>query len=105
MRERVVPVGSGRTDSGTHALGQVAHFHTSSQHSPERIARALNSLLPADIAVTAATEAAADFHARYSAVGKRYRYRIATAKTALERRCVWPLYRSSRHRIPAANWR
>ena len=93
LQDRVVPVGSGRTDAGTHALGQIAHFHTRSRHSTESIARALNSLLPPDIAVTSASEAATDFHARYSAVGKRYRYRIATAKEAIGRRCVWQLFR------------
>ncbi|MFC1526495.1 tRNA pseudouridine(38-40) synthase TruA [Candidatus Latescibacterota bacterium] len=94
LREEVMPVGSGRTDAGTHALGQVAHFHTTSGLPPERLARALNSLLPPDIAVTACSEASGDFHARYSALSKRYRYRIATAKPALDRRFVWTLYRS-----------
>lgn len=93
LRDRIVPVGSGRTDAGTHALGQVAHFHTASRHSAERIRRALNSLLPPDVAVTAAADVDADFHARYSALSKRYRYRIATTKAAVERRQVWPFYR------------
>ena len=91
LGENAVPVGSGRTDAGTHALGQVAHFHTASSHPPERMVRALNSLLPPDISVSAASQVAADFHARYSARSKRYRYRIATAKTALERDRVWTL--------------
>ena len=90
----IVPVGSGRTDSGTHAVGQVAHFHTESGHSAARIRQALNGLLPPDIAVTAAADVEADFHARYSAISKRYRYRIATAKSAVQRRQVWHFFRS-----------
>ena len=93
LQEPVTPVGSGRTDAGTHALGQVAHFRTGADLPPERIRRALNSLLPADISITSAAEAAGDFHARYSAVSKRYRYRIATRKTAVERRWVWTFQR------------
>lgn len=93
LHEEVVPVGSGRTDAGTHALGQVAHFRTRSPHSSERMLKALNSLLPPDISVTGCRRAPDDFHARYSAVGKRYRYRIASAKASLDRRFVWTLYR------------
>jgi tRNA pseudouridine38-40 synthase len=93
LQEETTPVGSGRTDAGTHALGQVAHVHTASRLGAETIHRGLNSLLPPDIAVTACREVGDDFHARYSALSKRYRYRIATARPALERRFVWPLYR------------
>ena len=94
LQEEIVPVAAGRTDAGTHALGQVAHFRTGSAHPPDRMIRALNSLLPDDIAVTAASEVSAEFHARYSALSKRYRYRIETRKGALERRFVWTLCRS-----------
>lgn len=93
LQQHVVPVGSGRTDAGVHALGQVAHFDTASTHEPERMMRALNSILPADIAVTAVGDVAADFHARYSPISKRYRYRISTSKSPLQRRQVWTLYR------------
>lgn len=92
LREPVVPVGAGRTDAGTHALGQVAHLHTHSELPAERLHRGLNGLLPPDIAVHAVEEAPADFHARYSARGKRYRYRLRTAKSALDRQLVWSLY-------------
>ncbi len=94
LREPVCPTGSGRTDTGAHALGQVAHFRTLSDHSLYRIQQALNGLLPADIAVLKVEEAAPDFHARYSAVSKRYRYRICAAKPALYRRQVWSFYGS-----------
>ena len=94
LQEPVTPVGSGRTDAGTHALGQVAHLRTGTNLPPERICRALNSLLPPDISVHSAAEAADDFHARYSAVSKRYRYRICSRKTAVDRRWVWSLRRN-----------
>ena len=93
LRESVCPIGSGRTDTATHALGQVAHFHTFSNQSPTRIQRALNGLLPADIAVHKVEEATPDFHARYSARSKSYRYRISNTKTALWRNQVWVFYR------------
>lgn len=92
LQEKTIPVASGRTDAGTHALGQVAHFHTTTHHSAARLERALNSLLPPDIAVTAASEVSDSFHARYSATSKRYQYRIASAKRAVNRRQVWLLH-------------
>ena len=93
LHQEIVPVGAGRTDAGVHALGQVAHFDTVSSLDCQRMMRALNGILPADIAATAVRDVATDFHARYSAVCKRYRYRISTAKSALQRREVWALYR------------
>jgi len=93
LREEAVPVAAGRTDAGTHAMGQVAHFRTCSEHSPERMHKALNSLLPPDMAVTACRPVPDDFHARYSAIGKCYRYRIAGVRVPLDRGRVWTLYR------------
>lgn len=69
-------VGAGRTDSGVHALGQVAHFHTESRLPLERLAGGLNALLPHDVAVRAAAEAPAGFHARRDARFRVYRYVI-----------------------------
>ena len=66
--------GSGRTDAGVHALNQVAHFCTSSRQKLETVHRGLNSLLPPDIVVKEMTEADADFHARYSAQSRIYKY-------------------------------
>lgn len=74
--EQVKLTGSGRTDAGVHALGQVANFLTASSIPAERWAIALNSRLPDDIVVHAAVEVATDFHARRCAVGKTYRYSI-----------------------------
>lgn len=69
--------GAGRTDAGVHALGQVASATVACAHDCPTIGRALNARLPADIRVTDVDEAAPDFHARFSAVGKTYRYQIA----------------------------
>ena len=67
---------AGRTDAGVHALGQVAHFTTSARLSAEEWQRALNGLLPPDIAVQTVEEVPDTFHARFSAKSKFYRYRI-----------------------------
>jgi len=72
--ERVKVVGAGRTDAGVHALGQCANFRTRNPIPAERIAVALNRLLPRDVAVHKAVEAAPEFHARRSAKRRRYRY-------------------------------
>ncbi len=69
-------IGSGRTDSGVHAEGQVAHFQTVSPMQPREFLKALNSLLPPDIVVTRVEEAKPDFHAQKSATRKTYRYTI-----------------------------
>lgn len=74
--EKVLPQGSGRTDAGVHAQGQVASFGTDSPIPIGNFVKALNDILPASIRVTCAEEAPADFHARKSARGKIYRYRI-----------------------------
>jgi tRNA pseudouridine38-40 synthase len=72
--------GSGRTDTGVHALGQVAHFEPPAESSmnPYNWVPALNTKLPATIRVMACEEAPTDFHARFSAIGKIYQYDIAT---------------------------
>ena len=72
--------GSGRTDAGVHAIGQVANFRTSSRMPADRFAYALNSMLPKDITIKASIEAEADFHARFSAIGKCYRYKIFNSR-------------------------
>ena len=74
--EKVKINGSGRTDAGVHALGQVANFKIESQIPVNRIPDALNSKLPKDISVIEAEEVDDDFHARYSAKGKIYRYLV-----------------------------
>jgi tRNA pseudouridine38-40 synthase len=68
--------GSGRTDAGVHALGQVAHFHTEATIPPERWRHALNGALPPDIVIARSEEVPVEFHARYSAKRKTYQYLI-----------------------------
>src|SRR5260370_11200303 len=77
--ETVLPQGSGRTDAGVHALAQVATFATESSVPTANFVKALNDILPASVRVLEAEEAAAFFHARKSARGKTYRYRIYRA--------------------------
>lgn len=67
---------SGRTDSGVHAYGQTAHFNLDIKITCQRLKKALNSLLPADIYVKNAAEINEDFHARFSAKAKEYIYKI-----------------------------
>ncbi|CEQ27024.1 tRNA pseudouridine(38-40) synthase TruA [Paraclostridium sordellii] len=74
--EDVKITGSGRTDAGVHALGQVANFNTESSIPIEKIPSALNSKLPKDISIINAEEMPLDFHSRYCAKGKTYRYMI-----------------------------
>ncbi len=68
--------GAGRTDSGVHALGQVASFECPKPFPASRLQQALNNILPPDVRIISANTAADDFHARYSACGKRYIYLI-----------------------------
>ena len=71
---------SGRTDARVHAMGQVIHFDSDIPMAGERWVYALNSLLPGDISVREARYVDADFHARFSCIGKEYRYRIDRRK-------------------------
>jgi tRNA pseudouridine38-40 synthase len=73
--------GAGRTDSGVHALAQVATARVASPLADTRLARALNAHLPESIRITALTTVPDDFHARFSAVSKAYEYRIWNART------------------------
>jgi tRNA pseudouridine38-40 synthase len=75
-QEKITVHGASRTDTGVHALGQVAHFKTQSALSAVEFQRALNALLPPAIRIVAAEEAGPEFHARWLAQGKTYRYRI-----------------------------
>ncbi len=77
--EKVLPQGSGRTDAGVHALAQVATFATESAVPAANFVKALNDILPASVRVLEVEEVALDFHARKSAKGKTYRYRIYRA--------------------------
>lgn len=74
--ERVEVHGSGRTDAGVHALGQVANFHANTAKSPREILEYMNFYLPEDIAVVELTEVSERFHSRLNAKGKTYCYRV-----------------------------
>jgi tRNA pseudouridine38-40 synthase len=68
--------GSGRTDAGVHARGQVFHFDAAWGHGPDKLRKAVQAGLPGAILLRSLRPAAADFHARFSARGKTYRYEI-----------------------------
>ena len=87
-------IGAGRTDTGVHAAGQVANFHTHSQMSPTAFQKALNATLPRDIVIIDVEEVSPDFHARFSAVSRAYRY------TILNRAYPSALLRSSTYFFP-----
>lgn len=74
--DRVIVHGSGRTDAGVHALGQVVSFTVDRERDPEKVRLGLNTELPPEIAVIDAAVVPDGFHARFSARGKTYRYRI-----------------------------
>ncbi len=78
--EPIEVIGSGRTDAGVHACGQVANFHISEAFLGEEILDYLNQYLPMDIAVTSIEEVEERFHARFHATGKTYQYRIHTSR-------------------------
>lgn len=80
LNEKVKIIGSGRTDAGVHAKAQVANFRIKSRISLARLQEGLNALLPEDIAITAIKEAVPDFHSRFSAKSKIYRYTILNSQ-------------------------
>ena len=77
--QEVEVIGSGRTDAGVHAYGQVANFHIPEGYKEAEILEYLNHYLPMDIAVTSIEEVDERFHARFQAVSKTYIYRIHTS--------------------------
>lgn len=82
-------IGAGRTDQGVHAEGQVANFYTRSVLPPPQIADALNQVLPADINVLEARDVPLAFHSRHGALARRYRYQIASRRSAFFKRLIW----------------
>jgi len=89
--EAVHLIGSGRTDSGVHAFGQVANFKTKSQLNIHSIQKALNSLLPPDIMIQRAEEVEEGFHARKQSKSKVYEYRILNRelRSAFDHEYAW----------------
>lgn len=80
LQTPVFLIGSGRTDAGVHAKGQVAHFQTEKVIDLNRLQFACNRLLPLDIRIQTIEQVSPHFHARYSAIGKEYHYYIHVAK-------------------------
>jgi tRNA pseudouridine38-40 synthase len=91
LKEKITIYGSGRTDAGVHAAGQVINFRTRGTIPIDRLCIAMNSLLPVDIAALDAEEVGPQFHARYSAKSRLYRYDILNreVKSALQGRYCW----------------
>ncbi len=94
LEEPVEIAGSGRTDAGVHARGQVASFHTKKTMAPEKLMAQLNHYLPGDITVLKMEVADDRFHARYNAVKKVYRYQVWNAPLQN------PMERRYRHHVP-----
>jgi tRNA pseudouridine38-40 synthase len=89
LRGRVAVTGAGRTDAGVHASGQVAHFDWDGELDPHRVQRSVNALTPDSVFIRALEACAPEFHARYAARSRRYRYRIALRPTALHAALSW----------------
>jgi len=89
-------IGSGRTDTGVHARGQVVHFDTTASRSPRGWLMGINSNLPYDINVLWVREIDDKFHARYSAIKRAYRYTILNrpVRSALARHRAWWVYQA-----------
>jgi tRNA pseudouridine38-40 synthase len=88
---KVTLVGSGRTDAGVHATGQVANFKCDTRLAPAAFFNGLNSLLPEDIVIKDCEWVGTDFHARYDARSKVYHYKVLnrSVPTAIGRQYVW----------------
>jgi tRNA pseudouridine38-40 synthase len=82
LKEKIAIVGAGRTDTGVHALQMFAHFDTEITFEAEDLVFKLNSFLPKDIAIHDIFKVKAEAHARFDAVSRTYRYRIALKKNA-----------------------
>lgn len=76
IKEEACLIGSGRTDAGVHAKGQVAHFHTDNEVDTYRLIFALNGMLPKDIRIKSLVQVPQEFHSQYSATGKIYHYHL-----------------------------
>jgi len=93
LGEAPTVTGAGRTDTGVHALGQVASVRVTTDLAVASIRRALNVRLAQDIRILSVTDAHPEFHARFAAVGKTYRYRVVTGEVVspFDRCFVWHL--------------
>ena len=92
LRHPVETWGCARTDAGVHARGYVSNFRTESDYTVERMRSGLNGCLPEDVVVTAVSDVPEEFHARFSALSRRYTYRITTEPTAVWRRFAYHIH-------------
>ena len=91
FNQKINLIGAGRTDSGVHALGQVANFKVSTSMTPDELKNALNGNLGRDIFIINCNEVSIDFHSRFSAVKREYIYKIQTNFTPISRNFSWSL--------------
>jgi tRNA pseudouridine38-40 synthase len=89
LNQEVNLIGSGRTDAGVHALGQVANFEMENPQDAETIQKNLNGILTEDIIIHKAEEVDPNFNARYSAKSRTYQYRVHMGRTAIQRNFIW----------------
>ncbi len=87
--EKVDVVGAGRTDSGVHAIGQVAHCRITKEIPLPELQHSLNGVLPEDVVLRSIEEAPASFHARQSAIERKYKYFISKSRSAVNRKYQW----------------
>lgn len=99
--ERIVLHGAGRTDAGVHAEGMVANFHTVSGIPCPAFSSGLNSMLPAAIRILAADEVDESFHARFSARGKHYLYRLYCGAVQMPQQRLYSLHHPAAIDVPA----
>lgn len=100
LMEEIEITGASRTDSGVHALGNVAIFDTDTKIPPEKLAYGLNQRLPEDIQIMESCQVADDFHPRYSARKKIYQYRILNSRFPIptERLYSYHVYNTLDHK-------
>ena len=91
FNQKINLIGAGRTDSGVHALGQVANFKVSTSMTPDELKNAQNGNLGSDIFIINCNEASIDFHSSFSAVKREYIYKIQTNFTPISRNFSWSL--------------
>lgn len=89
LKEEINLIGSGRTDSGVHALGQVANFRTENELDIYRFLHSLNSILPGDISVTDLTKVDEKFHSRFDARKRNYIYLLSLKKSPFYKNYSW----------------
>jgi len=94
-QEPVTLIGSGRTDSGVHALGQVASFRSRTRLACSALMQGMNALLPEDIVIHSCTEVPPSFHPRHDAISKTYRYNLynGPVRKAVCRQYAWHIHR------------